>query len=121
MTQLTLGCYGCPSSPFDERQQRLNPRLPRVARCRQISHRRRRSTAGASTNRNIIADNIRINANSSSSSDRWTGWELGRSREQTPPPRDAHAPPDASDAADGPQVQLRCRRFHRDPLHVGGA
>ncbi|CAN0422473.1 unnamed protein product [Ectocarpus sp. 12 AP-2014] len=81
----------------------------------------RNEPAGASTNRNIITDNISINTNSSSSSDRWTGWELGRSREQTPPPRDAHAPPDASDAADGPQVQLRCRRFHRDPLHVGGA
>ncbi|CAM9862039.1 unnamed protein product, partial [Ectocarpus sp. 8 AP-2014] len=80
-----------------------------------------RSASGASTNRDSITDNISINTNSSSTSDRWTGRELGWSREQTPPPRDAHAPPDASDAADGPQVQLRCRRFHRGPLHVGGA
>ncbi|CAM9347461.1 unnamed protein product [Ectocarpus fasciculatus] len=78
--------------------------------------------AGASTNGITFNHNISINTTSSSSTScRWTGRELGRSREQTPPPRDAHPASDASDAADGPQVQLRRRRVHRGPLHVGGA
>ncbi|CAM9575458.1 unnamed protein product [Ectocarpus sp. 6 AP-2014] len=37
----------------------------------------RNEPAGASTNRDTITDSISINTNSSSTSDRWTGGELG--------------------------------------------
>ncbi|CAN0133844.1 unnamed protein product, partial [Hapterophycus canaliculatus] len=49
------------------------------------------------------------------------GRKLGWSREQASLTSDTHAPSDTSNAAYGPQVQLRRGSVHRSPLYLGGA